>query len=67
MRPPYTSGFVTRCLLDGPNAEQLVEIEIEENVIIGAINIETGKEINPNDIGPEDYGRAIEYIQHYGN
>ena len=67
MRPPYASGFVNRYLLDGPHAEEFVQIEIEENVIIGAINIETGKEINPNDIGPEDYGRAIEYIQHYGS
>ena len=65
MIPPTTSGHVRRYLLSGPHAEQLAELEIEENTLTGAINVETGEEINPDEIGGEDTEKAIEYLQHY--
>ena len=67
MIPPYTSGFVNRYLLDGPYAEEFVQIEIEENILTGAMNVETGEQIPTEEVGRQDIEKAIEFLQHYGN
>ena len=67
MIPPHTSGYVTRYLMSGKHAEQLAQIGIVENVIVTAKILETGEEIDPSDIGREDFEKAIEYLQHYGH
>ena len=64
---PSTSGLVQRYLLDGKHAEQYAQLEIEENTLTGAMNVETGEQIPTEEVGRQDIEKAIEFLQHYGN
>jgi hypothetical protein len=60
MIPHSLSGTVTRYLLDGPHAETLAVLEIDRSEIVSASNGET--DINPSDIGREDYDLAMDAL-----
>jgi hypothetical protein len=67
MIPHSISGTVTRYLLDGPHAETLAVLEIDRSEIVSASDGQT--DIDPSDIGREDYDLAIDsliqsFIQH---
>ena len=57
-----TSGVVSRYLLDGPEAERLVTIEIERSEIAAVICNETGQELDPSVVERRDYDFAIDYL-----
>jgi hypothetical protein len=59
-----TSGVVKRYLLDGPEAERLVTIEIERSEIAAVICNETGEELDPSVVERRDYDFAIDYLIH---
>jgi len=67
MIPHSISGTVTRYLQSGPHAETLAVLEIDRSEIVAASDGET--DINPSDIGREDYDLAMDaliqsFIQH---
>ena len=57
-----TSGVVSRYLLDGPEAERLVTLEIERSEIVAVIDNETGEELDPSVVERRDYDFAIDYL-----
>ena len=57
-----TSGVVKRYLLDGPEAERLVTIEIERSEVVAVICNETGEELPVESIGRRDYDYAIDFL-----
>jgi hypothetical protein len=57
-----TSGVVKRYLLDGPEAERLVTIEIERSEIAAVICNETGEELDPSVVERRDYDYAIDAL-----
>lgn len=57
-----TSGVVQRYLLDGPEAERLVTIEIERSEIVAVICNETGQELDPSVVERRDYDYAIDAL-----
>jgi hypothetical protein len=57
-----TSGVVSRYLLDGPEAERLVTIEIERSEVAAVICNETGEELDPSVVQRRDYDFAIDYL-----
>ena len=57
-----TSGVVQRYLLDGPEAERLVTIEIERSEVVAVICNETGEELDPSVVERRDYDYAIDYL-----
>lgn len=64
MIPHSVSGVVSRYLLDGPEAERLVTIEIERSEVAAVIDNETGEELDPSVIERRDYDLAIDYLIH---
>jgi len=58
------SGIVSRYLLDGPEAERLVTIEIERSEVAAVICNETGEELDPSVVERRDYDYAIDYLIH---
>ena len=62
MIPHSVSGIVKRYLLDGPEAERLVTIEIERSEIVAVICNETGEELDPSAVERRDYDYAIDYL-----
>ena len=57
-----TSGVVSRYLLDGPEAERLVTIEIERSEVVAVICNESGQELHPSVVERRDYDFAIDYL-----
>ena len=57
-----TSGVVSRYLLDGPEAERSVTLEIERSEIAAVICNETGEELNPSVVERRDYDYAIDAL-----
>lgn len=57
-----TSGVVSRYLLDGPEAERLVTIEIERSEVVAVICNESGQELDPSIVERRDYDFAIDYL-----
>lgn len=57
-----SSGVVQRYLLDGPQAERLVTIEIERSEVVAVICNETGEELPVECILRQDYDYAIDAI-----
>jgi hypothetical protein len=62
MIPHCVSGVVSRYLLDGPEAERLVTIEIERSEVAAVICNETGEELNPSVVERRDYDYAIDAL-----
>jgi len=62
MIPHSVSGIVSRYLLDGPEAERLVTIEIERSEVVAVICNETGEELDPSVVERRDYDYAIDYL-----
>ena len=62
MIPHSVSGVVSRYLLDGPEAERSVTLEIERSEIVAAICNETGEELDPSVVHRRDYDLAIDYL-----
>jgi len=62
MIPHSVSGIVSRYLLDGPEAERSVTLEIERSEIVAVIDNETGEELNPSVVERRDYDLAIDYL-----
>lgn len=62
MIPHSVSGVVPRHLLDGPEAERSVTIEIERSEIVAVIDNETGEELEPSVVERRDYDFAIDYL-----
>ena len=58
----HTNGVVRRYLLSGKYAEQEVILEFERSEIVAAIDCETGQELDPAEIGREDYEAGIDYL-----
>jgi hypothetical protein len=58
----HTNGVVRRYLLSGKYAEQEVILEFERSEIVAAIDCETGQELDPAEIGQEDYEFAIDSL-----
>ncbi len=56
------SGIVSRYLLDGPEAERSVTLEIERSEIAAVICNETGEELDPSVVERRDYDFAIDYL-----
>jgi len=56
------SGVVSRYLLDGPEAERSVTLEIERSEIAAVICNETGEELDPSVVNRRDYDLAIDYL-----
>lgn len=57
-----SSGVVSRYLLDGPQAERLVTIEIERSEVVAVICNQTGEELPVESIGRRDYDYAIDAL-----
>jgi hypothetical protein len=64
MIPHCISGIVSRYLLDGPEAERLVTIEIERSEVAAVICNETGEELDPSVVERRDFDYAIDYLIH---
>jgi hypothetical protein len=62
MIPHSVSGIVSRYLLEGPEAERLVTIEIERSEVAAVICNETGEELNPSVVERRDYDYAIDAL-----
>jgi hypothetical protein len=62
MIPHSVSGIVSRYLLDGPEAERSVTLEIERSEIAAVICNETGEELDPSVVQRRDYDLAIDYL-----
>jgi hypothetical protein len=62
MIPHSVSGIVSRYLLDGPEAERSVTLEIERSEIVAVIDNETGEELNPSVVERRDYDYAIDAL-----
>ena len=62
MIPHSVSGIVSRYLLDGPEAERSVTLEIERSEIVAVIDIETGEELDPSVVHRRDYDLAIDCL-----
>ena len=60
------SGIVSRYLLDGPEAERLVTIEIERSQVVAVICNESGQELDPSVVERRDYDFAIDALIHKG-
>jgi hypothetical protein len=58
----HTNGVVRRYLLSGKYEEQEVILEIERSEIVAVIDVETGQELDPAEIGQEDYEFAIDSL-----
>lgn len=56
------TGTATRYLLEGPHAEKMALLEIEDFSLIGASDAETREEINPDEIDGRDIEKAIEFL-----
>jgi hypothetical protein len=64
MIPHSVSGIVSRYLLDGPEAERSVTLEIERSEIAAVICNETGEELDLSVVERRDYDLAIDYLIH---
>jgi hypothetical protein len=64
MIPHSVSGIVSRYLLDGPEAERSVTLEIERSEIVAVIDNETGEELDPSVVHRRDFDYAIDYLIH---
>jgi hypothetical protein len=62
MIPHSVSGIVSRYLLDGPEAERLVTIEIERSEVVAVICNESGQELDPSVVERRDYDFAIDSL-----
>jgi hypothetical protein len=62
MIPHCVSGIVSRYLLDGPEAERSVTLEIERSEIAAVICNETGEELDPSVVERRDYDYAIDAL-----
>jgi hypothetical protein len=62
MIPHSVSGVVSRYLLDGPEAEKSVTLEIERSEIVAVICNETGEELDPSVVQRRDYDYAIDAL-----
>jgi hypothetical protein len=62
MIPHSVSGIVSRYLLDGPEAEKSVTLEIERSEVVAVICNETGEELDPSVVERRDYDLAIDYL-----
>jgi hypothetical protein len=60
----FVSGVVSRYLLDGPEAERSVTLEIERSEVVAVIDNETGEELDPSVVERRDYDYAIDYLIH---
>lgn len=71
--PPILRGMIARYLAEGTHEEREVEIEYELDddklTILEATGIETGEEIDPQEIGDYDRAKFAEQIRetHYDN
>lgn len=64
MIPHCVSGIVSRYLLDGPEAERSVTLEIERSEVAAVIDNETGEELDASVVHRRDYDLAIDYLIH---
>jgi hypothetical protein len=62
MIPHSVSGIVSRYLLDGPEAEKSVTLEIERSESVAVIDNETGEELDPSVVERRDYDYAIDAL-----
>lgn len=62
MIPHSVSGIVLRYLLDGPEAERSVTIEIERSEVVAVIDNETGEELDTSVVERRDYDYAIDAL-----
>jgi hypothetical protein len=64
MIPHSVSGIVSRYLLDGPEAERSVTLEIERSQVVAVIDNETGEELDLSVVERRDFDYAIDYLIH---
>lgn len=56
------TGTVERYLLDGPEEDTLVRIEIDRGEITEVVSVEDGRVLSPSVVSQRDYDFAIDHI-----